>query len=193
MSTTTTTAAATATTACTNLYDSPNQDTTCAMPYTGNHTDIMKKCCGDAQIVSYHNDCGIYCVALDQTVSDLADCLYENGAPWEAVFCSVPKSVSSDVASKTKDAAVPASAQASVISGGDSDKDDDKDKDSDKDSDDKDSDDSDSTASGTASSASSTSTGNAAAGVVPQSSVSTLGLTIGALLFSSMALGAFNI
>ncbi|KAH7273149.1 hypothetical protein MRS44_003645 [Fusarium solani] len=192
MSTTTTTAAATATTACTNLYDSPNQDTTCAMPYTGNHTDIMKKCCGDAQIVSYHNDCGIYCVALDQTVSDLADCLWDNGAPWEAVFCSVPKSVSSDVASKTKDAAVPASAQASVISGGDSDKDDDKDKDSDKDSNDKDSD-SDSTASGTASSASSTSTGNAAAGVVPQSSVSTLGLTIGALLFSSMALGAFNI
>ncbi|KAL2693521.1 hypothetical protein Neosp_000081 [[Neocosmospora] mangrovei] len=190
MSTTTTTAAATATTACTNLYDSPNQDTTCAMPYTGNHTDIMKKCCGDAQIVSYHNDCGIYCVALDQTISDLADCLYENGAPWEAVFCSVPKSVSSSVASKTKDAAVPASAQASVISGGDDD--DDKDS-SDKDSDDKDSDDSDSTASGTASSASSTSTGNAAAGVIPQSSVSTLGLTIGALLFSSMALGAFNI
>ncbi|RSL42943.1 hypothetical protein CEP53_011936 [Fusarium sp. AF-6] len=189
MSTTTTTAAATATTACTNLYDSPNQDTTCAMPYTGNHTDIMKACCGDAQIVSYHNDCGLYCVALDQTVSDLADCLYKNGASWESVFCSVPKSVSSDVASKTKDAAVPASAQASVISGGD----DDDDKDSDKDSDDKDSDDSDSTASGTASSASSTSTGNAAAGVVPQSSVSTLGLTIGALLFSSMALGAFNI
>ncbi|RSL53476.1 hypothetical protein CEP54_010389 [Fusarium duplospermum] len=189
--TTTTTAAATATTACTNLYDSPNQDTTCAMPFTGNHTDIMKACCGDAQIVSYHNDCGIYCVALDQTVSDLADCLYKNGAPWESVFCSVPKSVSSDVASKTKDAAVPASAQASVISGGDDNKDDDKD--SDKDSDDKDSDDSDSTASGTASSASSTSTGNAAAGVVPQSSVSTLGLTIGALLFSSMALGAFNI
>ncbi|KAM0418914.1 hypothetical protein ACHAPT_012179 [Fusarium lateritium] len=192
MSTTTTTAAATAATACTNLYDSPNQDTTCAMPYTGNHTDIMKACCGDAQIVSYHNDCGIYCVALDQTVSDLSDCLFKNGAPWESVFCSVPKSVSSDVASKTKDAAVPASAQASVISG-DDDKDDDKDKDKDSDDKDKDSDDKDSDSTSTASSSSSSETGNAAAGVVPQSSVSTLGLTIGALLFSSMALGAFNI
>ncbi|KAF4471166.1 hypothetical protein FALBO_1909 [Fusarium albosuccineum] len=189
-------APATATTACTNLYDSPNQDTTCAMPYSEKNLDYMKSCCGDAQVVSYYNDCGLYCVALDQTIGDLRDCLFDKGAGWADVFCSVQNKKGDAensskliaAASKTEDADVPATAEASVVANGDDD-----DKDDSKD--DKDSDDSDATSTDTssASSASSTESGNAAPGVAPQSGVSTLGLAIGALLFSTFAVGAIQI
>ncbi|KLP06797.1 uncharacterized protein Y057_11241 [Fusarium fujikuroi] len=86
-----------------------------------------------------------------------------------------------------RDADVPATAQASVISGDD-----------DKDDDDKSSTGTasgTSTSTGTSSSSSETSTesGNAAAGFAPKSSINTLGLAIGALLFSSMAAGAFQL
>ncbi|KAF5571355.1 hypothetical protein FPCIR_11977 [Fusarium pseudocircinatum] len=183
MSSTTLSTASAVPTACTNLYDTPNQDNTCAMPFKANHTEIMQKCCGDAKIVSYYNGCGLYCVALDQTIGDLAKCLFANGAPDADVFCSGSKKTT-----KTKDADVPATAQASVISGDDDDKDDD-----DKSSTGTAS--GTSTATGTSSSSSETSTesGNAAAGFAPKSSINTLGLAIGALLFSSMAAGAFQL
>ncbi|KAF4980432.1 hypothetical protein FZEAL_3548 [Fusarium zealandicum] len=193
MSSVTTSAAATANTACTNLYDTPNQDTVCAMPYKNNYVDMMKECCGDAKVVSYYNDCGLYCVALDQTTEDLSNCLWDQGALDQDVFCS-NKTAN---ASKTKDADVPASAQATVLSGDDADDTKD-DKDADKDdkdsNNDKDSDDSnDSDATGTADSSTASNTDSAAPGLAPQSSISTLGLALGALLFSSMAVGAFQV
>ncbi|KAH7208720.1 hypothetical protein DER44DRAFT_770677 [Fusarium oxysporum] len=182
MSSTTLSTASAVPTACTNLYDTPNQDNTCAMPFKDNHTEIMQKCCGDAKIVSYYNGCGLYCVALDQTIGELAKCLFSNGAPDADVFCSGSKKTT-----KTKDADVPATAQASVISGDDN-----------KDDDDKSSTGTasgTSTSTGTSSSSSETSTesGNVAAGFAPKSSINTLGLAIGALLFSSMAAGAFQL
>ncbi|KAM0541070.1 hypothetical protein ACHAPJ_013395 [Fusarium lateritium] len=180
-STSVSTAASAVPTACTNVYDTPNQDNVCAMQYKDNHTEIMQQCCGDAKIVSYYNECGLYCVALDQTIVELQKCLFDNGAPWEGVFCSGNKKTT-----KTKDASVPATAQASVISNDDDD---------DKDDDDKSSKTSDasgtSTGSSSSSSETSTESGNAAAGFAPKSSISTMGVAIGALLFSSMAAGAF--
>ncbi|KAM0544536.1 hypothetical protein ACHAPJ_011753 [Fusarium lateritium] len=179
MSKTTSSVAATKT-ACAGIYDTPNQDSVCAMYRKDNHTDIMRECCGDAKIINYDDDCGIYCVALDQTIDQLSKCLYDHGATDEkGVWCSGnPKTT------KTQDAKVPASAKASALSK-DDDKDDDKDKDKDKDDDDKET--------STASSSKSSETGNAAVGVIPQTSISTLGLAIGALLFSSMAIGAFGL
>ncbi|KAF4957778.1 hypothetical protein FSARC_11187 [Fusarium sarcochroum] len=183
MSSTTLSTASAVPTACTNVYDTPNQDNVCAMQYKDNHTQIMQKCCGDAKIVSYYDECGLYCVALDQTIVELQECLFDNGAPWEGVFCSGNKKTT-----KTADAKVPATAQASVISGDDDDEDD-------KDDDDKSSKTADasgtSTGSSSSSSETSSETGNAAAGFAPHSSISTMGLAIGALLFSSMAAGAF--
>ncbi|SPJ79373.1 uncharacterized protein FTOL_07764 [Fusarium torulosum] len=165
---------------CTGVYNTPNQDNVCAMIYKGNATDIMSKCCGDAQLVAYQNDCGVYCVAIDQTIGELSDCLLSNGAPNANVFCSGNKTTT-----KTEDAKVPASAQASVIDGNSSGKNNDE------------------TASATgtstktssSSSASETSseTGNAAAGFAPKSTFNTVGLAIGALLFSSIAAGAFQL
>lgn len=72
----------------TTLYDIPVQDAACAMPYGGNHTTLMLGCCGgDADVVSYAGDCGLYCRASGQSVDDLTACLYGAGAAWEDVFC----------------------------------------------------------------------------------------------------------
>lgn len=72
----------------------------------------MDSCCGDAQIISYDDDCGIYCVVLNQTIDDLTICLMDEGAQDapEDVFCS-----GNTTESKTKDGEVPATAKASVI------------------------------------------------------------------------------
>lgn len=70
-----------------NLYDTPIRDASCAMPYSSQHIDIMRKCCGDTEIKSYYDDCGLFCLAKGQSVADLAECLYDEGAKWEDVFC----------------------------------------------------------------------------------------------------------
>jgi hypothetical protein len=168
--------AASSSTACAaQLYNQPNQDNTCAMPYTKDHISIMEKCCGDAQIVSYYDNCGIYCVAIDQSTDALSKCLFKEGAGDADVFCSGSKKVT-----KTEDAKVPATAQASVVSSKDDD---------DKDDDDESSSTGTSTATGTASSADSSSTETDAPSSAAKSGISTMGVAIGALLFSSFAFG----
>lgn len=109
------TATPSATSTCTNLYNPPNQNAVCAMPSTSTYLNYMSSCCGDAQIVSYDDDCGIYCVALDQTISDLIECLMEEGAEEKPqdVFCS-----GNTTESKTEDGDVPSSAGVSVIATG---------------------------------------------------------------------------
>ncbi|KAJ3455899.1 hypothetical protein MRS44_017381 [Fusarium solani] len=178
MSSTASTATATSTLACKNLYDTPNKDATCGLSYSKKHIQIMKECCGDAQIVSYFDNCGLYCVALGQTTAELQKCMWDQGAAWGAPFCSNTKGTS-----LTADPKIPATAKATVISN-DKDDDDDDDDDGDKDSD----------RSGTksASSPDSTSTDNAAPTVAPPS-MNKMGLAIGALLLSSLTLGAFQI
>lgn len=63
------------------------QDASCAIAYGGNHTDIMSACCGDADVVSYLDDCGLYCLAEDQTVGELTTCMLSKGAANGEVFC----------------------------------------------------------------------------------------------------------
>ncbi|RGP71707.1 hypothetical protein FLONG3_7011 [Fusarium longipes] len=189
MSTTVSSASAGVPSACAavgaQLYNQPNQNNTCAMPYKDGYLPMMEKCCGDAKIVSYYDNCGIYCVALDQTIKDLEKCLFAAGAADTDVFCSEGKK-----ATETKDADVPATAGASVVSSKDDDK-----KDGDDDDDSSSAVASSGTATGTASSSSETSseTGNAAPSLAPKSGISTVGLAIGALLFSSFAAGAFQL
>lgn len=111
-SVTSTASLATATPACSNLYDTPVDDAVCAMSNTGNYTELMFSCCKGADVVSYYSGCGLYCLATDQTVKDLSDCLYGQGAAWEDVFCRGNES-----ATATGTAAeIPASASASVLS-----------------------------------------------------------------------------
>lgn len=71
------------------MYEIPVKDASCAVPIAGNYNDQIKKCCGDdAPIISYNNDCASYCLAVDQTVKDLTECLYDGGVKWKDVFCA---------------------------------------------------------------------------------------------------------
>lgn len=176
MSTTTTSASATSTaTGCgAQLYNIPVQDAACAIPYGGNHTDIMSACCKSADVISYYDDCGLYCLALDQSVADLTSCLFDEGAADSDVFC---RGNTTATATGSGDS-LPASVTASVVASatGDASK------------------------SGDSSSGTGTSTGSGSASETSKSAaprsqtsvgVNTLGLAIGALLFSATTLGAF--
>jgi hypothetical protein len=88
MSTTTTATASAASASSTcqaKLYDIPTMDAACAMPNSNStYLDLMTTCCGSAPVISYSN-CDYYCLAQDQTVGDLAECLIkgsEAGQAW---------------------------------------------------------------------------------------------------------------
>lgn len=71
-----------------NIYVLPTQDSACALPNKDNTTDIMSKCCSPASVTHYSDDCGIYCLAQEQSLGDLLDCLTDNGARNGDVFCN---------------------------------------------------------------------------------------------------------
>ncbi|KAI1384832.1 uncharacterized protein F4822DRAFT_416394 [Hypoxylon trugodes] len=154
------------------LYNIPTQDAAVGITSGGNHTDIMGACCGSADVISYYDNCGLYCLAAGQSVNDLIKCLFDHGAPNSDVFYRGNVSATATAT----DVPLPTSAGASVVvthdggsnptqSGGDGD-----------------------------STSSPTNTPNAAAGIRPEfTGLSTLGLTIGALLFSATAFGAFQL
>ncbi|KAI1476866.1 hypothetical protein K445DRAFT_16257 [Daldinia sp. EC12] len=154
------------------LYEIPVQDAACAVPATGNSTDIMAECCGSAQIVSYYDGCGLYCLADGQSVGVLSQCIQDHGQFPGYIFCTQ----SANATATDTGAPIPTSANASVVethgskptkSSGDSDSDSD---------------------------SSSTETPGAAAGLRPEyTTVSTLGCTIVALLFSATAFGALQL
>lgn len=106
-----TTTSTTASSACASkLYDIPVQDASCALPYRGNHTDIMAACCGSASVIAYYDNCGLFCLAQGQTVHELTECLFAHGAPYSKVFCS-----GNTTAEATGMATVAASATAHVV------------------------------------------------------------------------------
>ncbi|KAL2811422.1 hypothetical protein BJX63DRAFT_444103 [Aspergillus granulosus] len=86
--TSTTTTAASATSTChAKLYQIPTTDAACAMPNTNStYLDLMNDCCGSASVISYDN-CDYYCLAQDQTVGDLAECLIK-GSEAGKVWCN---------------------------------------------------------------------------------------------------------
>ncbi|KAL2801928.1 hypothetical protein BJX63DRAFT_140004 [Aspergillus granulosus] len=89
MSSTTTSSAAAAT--CTGGVSSwilPVQDAACGLPSTGNYSTIMDKCCGIADVESFNDDCGLYCLAQGQSVGDLLSCIEDSGATPGEFFCS---------------------------------------------------------------------------------------------------------
>lgn len=175
---TTTAAVATATAAnCGSLlYDIPVQDAACAIAYGSNHTDIMSACCGPADVVAYSDNCGLYCLAEDQTVGDLTQCMLGKGAADGDVFCrgatnATATATGADATTLTSGASVVASGTGG--SGGDS------------------------KATGTesGSAASGTSSSGAAAGVgaAAAAGLSMGGLGVSVLLFSSVLLGALQL
>ncbi|KAJ0422657.1 hypothetical protein BJY00DRAFT_311024 [Aspergillus carlsbadensis] len=100
----------------------PVQDAACGLPNSGNSSDIMDKCCGVADVDTFNDDCGLYCLAQGQNVGDLLSCIEDAGATPGQFFCSGNQSA-------TATAPVPSS------TGGSDDDDDDSDPSSTSDSD----------------------------------------------------------
>ncbi|KAH7007644.1 hypothetical protein EDB80DRAFT_546859, partial [Ilyonectria destructans] len=149
-----------------DLYNTPVDNSLCAMPYGGNHTEIMAACCGTADIVSYYDDCGIYCLATDKSVSEIVQCLYKNGAPWDDVFCKGNGTATGTVTALPTEASI-------IATGGSSATDEE---------------------AGTKTvSSSSTASEDAALGLCPQSTFNTVGFVIVSLFLSSIAFGTFQI
>lgn len=159
-------------TACTGslVYDIPVQDASCAILSGGNHTSIMSQCCGSADVVSYDHSCGLYCLAIDQSVDDITSCLFDNGAGYSEVFC---RGKGNATATATASDTLPTGATVVASSGG-------------------------SSASHTghessSSSSTSSSTANAAPGAAPLTGISATGFAITGLLLSSVLLGALQL
>lgn len=93
------------------LYDIPAPGAACAMAFGGNHTAILSACCDTADLVSYADNCGLYCLAEGQSISDLTTCMFHHGAPWADVFCN---GAGNDTAA-AGDAEKPLSKGASVV------------------------------------------------------------------------------
>ncbi|KAL4875438.1 hypothetical protein BJY04DRAFT_223997 [Aspergillus karnatakaensis] len=101
----------------------PVNDAACGLINSGgNYSQIMDSCCADADVESFNDDCGIYCLAQGQSVGDLLSCIEDKGATPGDFFCS---------GNLTATATAPAPTQT-----GDNDNDDDDDDDNDNDSDD---------------------------------------------------------
>ncbi|KAI5293298.1 hypothetical protein KEM52_005668, partial [Ascosphaera acerosa] len=68
------------------LYNIPVRDAACGMPNTGNNTEILESCC-KVPVQTYPNKCGIYCLALGQTLDDLRQCIIKLNLGRDA-FCN---------------------------------------------------------------------------------------------------------
>lgn len=84
--TTTTTATAAAASCHAKLYEIPTRDAACAMPMNSTYHTLMTDCCGSASVISY-SDCNYYCLAQNQTVGDIAECLIKGSAAGQ-VWCN---------------------------------------------------------------------------------------------------------
>ncbi|PWY89605.1 hypothetical protein BO94DRAFT_623590 [Aspergillus sclerotioniger CBS 115572] len=107
ISTVTVSAASPSSTCHQDLYSIPIKDAACAMPISGNNSAIMSSCCGSASVVSY-DSCDYYCLAEDQTVHTLAECLIKASEAGE-VWCNTN-------ANATATGTVPATGAGTVVS-----------------------------------------------------------------------------
>ncbi|KAJ5813369.1 uncharacterized protein N7503_000119 [Penicillium pulvis] len=117
----TTTTSATATSSCSaKLYEIPAHAAACAMPmaYT-NSSAIMKSCCGSATVKSY-GSCDYYCLAVDQTVGVLAECLMtasDSSEVWCNTNANATASLTSSSATETSTASPTKSSSSTSSSG----------------------------------------------------------------------------
>lgn len=71
-----------------NVYVLPNiTDAACGAPINGNITSAFDSCCKGNSPVKYDNDCGIYCLAQGQNVSELTSCLEKKSGTY-SIFCN---------------------------------------------------------------------------------------------------------
>ncbi|EYE90512.1 uncharacterized protein EURHEDRAFT_290624 [Aspergillus ruber CBS 135680] len=88
MSSTTTSVSSTSTACAGNGWILPTQDSACGLINHNNASSIMDKCCTPASVEKTDGDCSLYCLAQEQSVGDLTNCLTDNGAGFGDVFCN---------------------------------------------------------------------------------------------------------
>ncbi|OKL62229.1 hypothetical protein UA08_02238 [Talaromyces atroroseus] len=110
LTSTATTTSASTTSSCTPVWTIPTTDAACGIHPSGNASEVMTQCCGVASVVSYNNGCSEYCLAQDQNVGDLVNCLYKNGLDWNSVYCN-------DASNATATAAVSSASSTGTSSG----------------------------------------------------------------------------
>ncbi|KAJ5296403.1 phenolpthiocerol synthesis polyketide synthase ppsB [Penicillium atrosanguineum] len=101
MTTTTTSVLATATACGASVYQIPMTDAACAAKISGNMTSVFDTCCKGDSPVKYDSDCGIYCLAQEQTVAELTDCLQSKSNNYRDVFCQGKQNATATVAATT--------------------------------------------------------------------------------------------
>ncbi|GIJ90879.1 hypothetical protein Asppvi_009844 [Aspergillus pseudoviridinutans] len=68
-------------------YELPVNDAACGVPNTDSYRSVFDRCAEPAGVRPYYNDCALYALAVDQSVQDLINCLYNAGIEWEDVWC----------------------------------------------------------------------------------------------------------
>ena len=101
MTTTTTSALATATVCGASVYQLPITDAACAAKISGNMTSVFDTCCKGNSPVKYDSDCGIYCLAQEQTVAELSSCLMSKSNNYQDVFCEGKQNATATAAATT--------------------------------------------------------------------------------------------
>lgn len=84
-----------------NVYVLPNvTDAACGAPISGNITSAFDSCCKGNSPVRYENDCGIYCLAQEQTVDELTKCLEQKSGTY-SIFCNMRGNATATAAATT--------------------------------------------------------------------------------------------
>ncbi|KKZ66888.1 hypothetical protein EMCG_07384 [[Emmonsia] crescens] len=69
----------------------PTNDASCAVPNKGENKYFMKDCCKGASVNLFNNNYAFYCLADDQTIEDLINCLFEAGVVYHEIWCNQPE------------------------------------------------------------------------------------------------------
>jgi hypothetical protein len=100
---TTTTAMSTSTSTCgATVYQLPVTDAACGAKLSGNMSTVFDTCCKGDSPVKYNDDCGIYCLAQEQTVKELSDCIMSKANNYRDVFCEGKQNATATAAATTK-------------------------------------------------------------------------------------------
>lgn len=118
ITTTSAIASATAATCGPDVYQLPTTDVACGARLTDDMSSVFDECCKGDGPVKYNNDCGIYCLAQGQTVSELSSCLMSKSNNYGGVFCnnSKPNATATEAATTTESTASGASGTSTTTS-----------------------------------------------------------------------------
>ncbi|KAL4735083.1 hypothetical protein BDV11DRAFT_174160 [Aspergillus similis] len=70
------------------MYELPIQDAACGIPNIADYQPTFESCAYPATVQTYHSGCALYAPALNQSVQDIIDCLYDAHVDWDDVWCT---------------------------------------------------------------------------------------------------------